>query len=166
LFSGFGEYEYSLFGDFLGMMGLQEGGREGLLRDHFVGTVIPYSIGKNVWLEIAKQAGYTGTEVEGFGNYILQTWKSGNWTQIALMVGGCATAIATLGGITSGLISALAKIPVVGWIAIGVIAGVSAMILSTYLVSAILGKSFRVGFNIKTGIFGIPTGFAFVCETL
>lgn len=65
--------------------------------------------------------------------------------------------------ILTGIKSALSLIPVVGWVAIGVLCAVTLTILGTALYAGLNGKGFKFGWEIKTGWFGIPVGANFIC---
>jgi len=61
-----------------------------------------------------------------------------------------------------------AAIPIVGWIALGILAGivytVKLAIFIAMLVNGYYGTGFKVGVDVKTGFLGIPTGVKWVCE--
>lgn len=65
--------------------------------------------------------------------------------------------------ILAGVNAALGAIPIIGWIAIGILAASLAVVLVTAMVAGSQGKGFRFGFNVKTKWF-IPVGVSFVCE--
>ena len=65
--------------------------------------------------------------------------------------------------ILTGVKAALAAIPIIGLIAIGVLVAATLTILGTALYAGSHGKGFKFGFEITTGWFGIPTGANFIC---
>ena len=171
LFSGFGEYEKSVFGDSLSNFGISNqkvNNTNSLLRDFFIGVNIPAKDSIWLWEQVLVQLGYWGQAATDYGNHILSLATSGNsqqWTQLVAEL--IRTALAVSGALT-GLILAvnalLAVIPVVGWIAIGIIAAAGTTIFLTYLINGIKGKGLKLGVDVKTGWFGIPTGVKFICE--
>ncbi|MCM1367577.1 MAG: hypothetical protein NC184_02040 [Roseburia sp.] len=71
---------------------------------------------------------------------------------------------AVVAPILAGVKAGLAAIPIIGWIAIGVLAAATITVLATALYAGTQGKGFKFGFNVRTGWFGIPKGANFVCE--
>jgi hypothetical protein len=66
--------------------------------------------------------------------------------------------------IISSVSTALASIPVVGWIAIIAFGLGVAAALGAAIVAGNMGKGYKFGVNVKTGWLGIPTGCSFVCQ--
>ena len=56
-----------------------------------------------------------------------------------------------------------AAIPIIGWIALGLLVAVELTIYITMLVSGYHNRGFKVGVDVKTGWLGIPTGLNWVC---
>jgi hypothetical protein len=126
----------------------------GLLRDFFVGINVPAS--ECIWL-------YNNI-VDIFGT-ILDIYDIGSQLWAAVQTTIFATmATSAVNSILLGIKSLCASIPVVGWIALGLITAVEVTIFVTMLVKGSQGKGFKVGFDVKTGWFGIPTGVKWVCQ--
>ena len=64
----------------------------------------------------------------------------------------------------SAITSALSTIPVIGWAAIIAVAAAALTLYGTILYAGSIGRGFKIGVNVKTGWFGIPKGFDFICD--
>ena len=73
-------------------------------------------------------------------------------------------ATAAVSAVLGTLKAILGAIPIVGWIALGLIGCVEIAIFIAMLVNGYNRKGFRVGVDVQTGWFGIPIGVRWVCE--
>jgi len=70
---------------------------------------------------------------------------------------------ATISAILGTLKAICVAIPIIGWIALGILVGVELAIATTMFICGSNNNGFEVGVKVKTGFLGIPTGVKWVC---
>lgn len=103
----------------------------------------------------------SATQTRGFYEWVLSKSQGSGLTGTALM--GFAFACFKCTPYYSALASAVSAIPVVGWVALGIIAISAATIATAVFNHGRKNQAFRLGFNVKT-FWGIPRGVSFICE--
>ena len=118
--------------------------------DFFVGISVSATIARSLWTR--------GQRTVGLASGGLSVLALG---KIAMTMLGFDVYLAPY---LAAISSALSTIPVVGWVAIGIIAFATVAIYGTILYAGSIGRGFKIGVNVKTGWFGIPKGVDFVCD--
>jgi len=72
-------------------------------------------------------------------------------------------ASSVVSGIMGVLTGILAAIPVIGWIALGLLIAVEIDICEAMFYAGYIGRGFKVGVQVKTGWLGIPVGLEWIC---
>lgn len=100
-------------------------------------------------------------QTRGFYDWVLSKAQGSGLTGTGLL--GFAFACFKCTSYYGALTSALAAIPVVGWIALGIVAASALTIATATFIHGKNNQAFRLGFKVKT-FWGIPTGVSFICE--